>query len=324
MSLLNFNTIKELFLPDKPSLEGNSDENSSSTPIITTNSKPINELEIEHQDVAPLSEEEKAKRTSAREKQQDDINKAKRANKTITEPYTDESGRKFTLTTKYDKYGEPEIVTRTRENGTIASINRYKDGILMEEETIDITGRKKITSFDSNENPVQEKEYYENGGLLSTTDWTYYSNGQLKEFNSTGGAQTVRKTFNEQGKPLVIKTHGKIGKFLYRDSFTEYKYNSKGEQIYYSSKIDELDIEKIEGLKNRPVVHTLRLNEEYINEYGIKVSHSKLSKHSKDSRVEECDEVGRSCSTFFIEHDIKFSSKVFVVLDENCPTRSTT
>ena len=33
--------------------------------------------------------------------------------------------------------------------------------------------------------------------------------------------------------------------------------------------------------------------------------------------------VSRSCSTFFIEHDIKFSSKVFVVLDENSPTRPT-
>ena len=31
--------------------------------------------------------------------------------------------------------------------------------------------------------------------------------------------------------------------------------------------------------------------------------------------------VCRSCSTFFIEHDIKFY--VFVVLDDNCPTRPT-
>ena len=62
MSLLNFNTIKELFLPDKPSLEGNSDTNNYSAPIITANNKPINEGEIEHQDVTPLSDEEKAQK----------------------------------------------------------------------------------------------------------------------------------------------------------------------------------------------------------------------------------------------------------------------
>ena len=54
------------------------------------------------------------------------------------------------------------------------------------------------------------------------------------------------------------------------------------------------------------------------DEYKAKINTLRPLSDEALAQVKAC----RSCSTFFIEHDNKFSA-AFVVLEDNCPTRPT-
>lgn len=136
--------------------------------------------------------------------QLDEIAKMKRANTTTTETIIDKDrgGQRYTLTTKYDNMGNPETITKICENGKVDSINKFKDGKHVEEETFiyyldDVESY--VTTFNNFEKPLQTKSY-KNNKLQATTDYKYYDNGVTKEsFNySNNTGATDAPTYNEK------------------------------------------------------------------------------------------------------------------------------
>ena len=236
MSLLNFNTIKELFLPDNPSLEGTSDTNNYSAPIITANNKPINEGEIEHQDVAPLSDEEKAQRASAREKKIAEVEAMKRQsqeimsemqanNTTVDEKgFTceyneqgkitrkskkDDKGIIFVQNFEYDKKGNIVTVThnKIKMDGTSEDlfIDKYKNSKIIKRESL--TPNIPTTEYYYKKNIlIKEVETWEeDASALPSKDYKN-TNDSYRDYLIEELASNIDKISNK-GKTKIVKEY---------------------------------------------------------------------------------------------------------------------
>lgn len=211
---------------------------------------------IEHSNSQPLSEEQKAEKQKANQKQLDEMAKMKRAGKTISSTVSGAVGSTLTMLETYDKNGELKTVQTKRsdgsisytanydngkqisgegyfEDGTIASKSEFKDGNLIKETSYSSDGSGKVESSTSYEyfpngklkSEVREhtlfpskKEYYENGNLKFEQD-----SSNINEYDETG--KLLKKTF---------KSHIEEEP----SSVTYYEYDKEGREVS-SSKYSE-------------------------------------------------------------------------------------
>lgn len=268
--------------------------------FIQRNTTQVKAGEIEHKNDEPLTPEQQEINQQNHQNQLDEIAKMKRANTTTTETIIDKDrgGQKYTLTTKYDNMGNPETITKIRENGKVDSINKFKDGKHVEEETFmysfdDV--ESDVTTFNNFEKPLQTKSY-KNNKLQATTDYKYYDNGVTKEsFNySNNTGATDAPTYNEKilynDKGQLLRREYSSNLPLadeYTNEFEERKYDDNGNLVYSVSSNDTKRHISVDSSDKLTPILNKNKSEYYINEYGIEVSHTESSKTSDDPRFKE-------------------------------------
>lgn len=269
--------------------------------FIQRNTTQVKAGEIEHKNDEPLTPEQQEIKQQNHQNQLDEIAKMKRANTTTTETIIDKDGggQRYTLTTKYDNMGNPETITKIRENGKIDSINKFKDGKHVEEETFAYTPddvKSDVTTFNNFEKPLQTKSY-KNNKLQATTDYKYYDNGVIKEsfeysnnIDATDDDPSYNKKilYNDKGQLSKREYYGNIPiRDEYTNSFEERRYDDNGKLIYSISYDEDKKHTSVDFSENEaPFLEKIK-TEHYINEYGIEVLHTESSKTSDDPRFKD-------------------------------------
>ena len=226
---------------------GNRQENTLNVGIKANNDQSYSK--IGHSNSKPLTEEQKAEKHKANQKQLDEVAKMKRAGKTISSTVRGADGSARTMLETYDKNGELKMCQTKRsdgsisctnnyengkqissesyfEDGTLASKSEFQDGKLIKKISYSPDGSGKVettTSYEyfPNENLKSEvrehplfpskKEYYENGNLKLEQDCS-----NIKEYNESG--KLSKETFNShtEEKPSLV---------------TYYEYDKEGREV---------------------------------------------------------------------------------------------
>lgn len=182
-------------------------------------------LSIEHNEKStPLTPEQIKAKQSAKKRALDDIEKAKRANKTITETDKTENGT-YTIETKYDALGNEEKRTVKREDGSICSIDEFNNGIISKTQMFFPEGAiAGDIEYNNQGKPLRERSYSPNpnelGKIEDTIEYEYYGNGNLKSKHNIGGLIEKEESYYENGNPK------------YKRNMMQYEeYNEKGQLI---------------------------------------------------------------------------------------------
>lgn len=206
----------------------NSAENNSTLRTTVQNTVTTTQnykLALEHdENSTPLTPEQIAAKQAARQKSLEDIEKAKRANKTITETDKTENGT-YTIQTKYDALGNEEKRIVKREDGSICNVNEFKNGIISKTQTFFPGGAiAGDIEYNNQGKPLKERNYSANpnepGKIESTLEYEYYENGNLKSKRSVGGLIEKEELYYENGSPKYKKNNSQYE-----------EYNDKGQVI---------------------------------------------------------------------------------------------
>ena len=183
------------------------------------------ELSVEHdENSTPLTPEQIKAKQSAKQRTLDDIEKAKRANKTITETDETENGT-YTIETKYDALGNEEKRTVKREDGSICSIDEFNNGVISKTQSFFPEGAiAGDIEYNNHGKPLRERSYSpdpnEPGKIEDTIEYEYYGNGNLKSKHNIGGLIEKEESYYENGNPK------------YKRNMMQYEeYNEKGQLI---------------------------------------------------------------------------------------------
>ena len=193
----------------------------------TTNEKQNVELSIQHDTSTHLSEVQQALKEKRVQNELDEIEKAKRANKTITTTMEGENGI-YTVETKYDALGNEEKRIVKREDGSICNIDEFNNGIISKTQMFFPGGTiAGDIEYNNDGKPIKEKNYSsnpnENGVVVSSVDYEYYENGNLKcKKASAEGGIDKEEAYYENGSLKYTKNGP-----LYEE------YNEQGQQTLY-------------------------------------------------------------------------------------------
>mgnify|MGYP006888163427 FL=1 len=131
---------------------------------------------IEHSNSQPLSEEQKAEKQKANQKQLDEMAKMKRAGKTISSTVSGAGGSTLTMLETYDKNGELKTVQTKRSDGSISYTANYDNGKQISGEGYFEDGTIASKSEFKDGNLIKETSYSSDGSgkVESSTSYEYY------------------------------------------------------------------------------------------------------------------------------------------------------
>lgn len=225
-------------------------QNSSVSNIeIAGNKNNTYSSQIEHSNAQPLSDEQKAEKQKANQKQLDEVAKMKRAGKTIESSVEGAGGSTLTLFNTYDKNGDLKLSQTKRDDGSISFVAEYENGKQISGTSYFPEGDVASKMEFKDGKPIKETNYspYGDGTVTSSVDYEYYSNGNLKSKYEKSGYTYTQNLYYENGKlkstitPTCTDEYNEAGKLVktisspadkdVTPSITYYEYDSDGRKI---------------------------------------------------------------------------------------------